>query len=167
MTARRGATLIEVTMAGAIAVLLTLSFLEGVIVSTRIAHENSRLLAAEAFAWDTAWKWLNKPYEELNNSTTAKFYPDAGYSLVSSNACPMLCRELNGGSDAKVYVKVTLLSGSTAVPRHGTTSVVKRIDVDVEWGPANDRRCLNGLVSRAKNYKLPISVFKGPVDRGT
>ena len=74
MKARRGVTLVEVMLAGSIAVLLTLACLEGVIVATRISHENAQLLAAEAFAWDTAWKWLNKPYDELNNSTTARFY---------------------------------------------------------------------------------------------
>ena len=63
MKARRGVTLVEVMLAGSIAVLLTLACLEGVIVSTRIAHENSQLLAAEAYAWDTAWRWLNKPYD--------------------------------------------------------------------------------------------------------
>ena len=92
MKMRRGATLVEVMLAGALAVMLTLACLEGVIVSTGIAHENSQLLAAEAYAWDTAWKWLNKSYDDLNNSNVARFYPDAGFETISSNACPMLCR---------------------------------------------------------------------------
>jgi hypothetical protein len=167
MKARRGTTLVEVMLAGGIAVLLTLAFMEGVAVSARIAHENAQLLAAEAYAWDTAWRWLNKPYDALNGSATARFYPDAGYETVASNACPMLCRELNGGSPAKVYVRVALLSGASALARHGTTAEVKRIDVDVEWGPPSARRCLNGLVSGARSWSVPVSVFKGPVDRGT
>ena len=127
MKARRGVTLVEVMLAGSIAVLLTLACLEGVIVATRISHENAQLLAAEAFAWDTAWKWLNKPYDELNNSTTARFYSDngSGYFVVSSNACPMLCRELNGGADARLYVRVALLSGSSS-PSLSSSSKISR-----------------------------------------
>ncbi len=166
MKARRGVTLVEVMLAGAIAVLLTLACLEGVIVSTKIAHENSQLLAAEAYAWDTAWRWLNKPYDELNNSTTAKFYPDAGYSVVSSNDCPMLCKELNGGADAKLYVRVQLLSGSTAPVRHSNPVDVKRIDVDVEWGPTTSRRRLNSLSTSGRSFSIPVSVYKSQIDRG-
>ena len=166
MKARRGVTLVEVMLAGSIAVLLTLACLEGVIVSTRIAHENSQLLAAEAFAWDTAWRWLNKPYDELNNSTSPKFYPDAGYSVVSSNDCPMLCKELNGGSDAKLYVRVQLLTGSAMPVRHGDSAAVKRIDVDVEWGAATSRRRLNSLSTSGRSFSIPVSVYKGQIDRG-
>ena len=166
MKARRGVTLVEVMLAGGIAVLLTLACLEGVIVSTKIAHENSQLLAAEAYAWDTAWRWLNKPYDELNNSTTAKFYPDAGYSVVSSNDCPMLCKELNGGADAKLYVRVQLLSGSAAPIRHDNPVDVKRIDVDVEWGPTTSRRRLNSLSTSGRSFSMPISVYKSQIDRG-
>ena len=166
MKARRGVTLVEVMLAGSIAVLLTLACLEGVIVATGMAHESAQLLAAEAYAWDTAWRWLNKPYEDLNNSTTAKFYPDAGYSVVSSNDCPMLCKELNGGADAKLYVRVQLLSGSAAPVRHGESAAVKRIDVDVEWGPPTSRRRLNSLSTSGKSFSIPVSVYKCQIDRG-
>ena len=37
---RSGMTLIEVILAGSIAVLMTLALLEGIIVSTKISHEN-------------------------------------------------------------------------------------------------------------------------------
>jgi hypothetical protein len=166
MKARRGVALVEVMLAGSIAVLLTLACLEGVIVATGLAHESAQLLAAEAYAWDTAWRWLNKPYDELNNSATAKFYPDAGYSVVSSNECPMLCKELNGGADAKLYVRVQLLSGSAAPVRHGDSAVVKRIDVDVEWGPLKSRRRLNSLSTSGKSFSIPVSVYKCQIDRG-
>lgn len=167
MRMRRGATLVEVALAGAIAVLLTLAFMEGIAVAARISHENSQLLAAEAYAWDTAWKWLNKPYDELNNTATAAFYPSAAGETVSSNACPVLCRALNGGADAKVFVRVTFLTGASALRRHEADAEAKLIEVDVEWGPASDRRCLNGLVSGARSYSVPVSVYKGPLERGT
>ena len=167
MRMRRGATLVEVALAGAIAVLLTLAFMEGIAVAARISHENSQLLAAEAYAWDTAWKWLNKPYDELNNTATAAFYPSAAGETVSSNACPVLCRALNGGADAKVFVRVTFLTGASALRRHEADAEAKLIEVDVEWGPASDRRCLNGLASGARSYSVPVSVSKGPLERGT
>lgn len=167
MRMRRGATLVEVALAGAIAVLLTLAFMEGIAVAARISHENSQLLAAEAYAWDTAWKWLNKPYDELNNTATVAFYPSAAGETVSSNACPVLCRALNGGADAKVFVRVTFLTGASALRRHEADAEAKLIEVDVEWGPASDRRCLNGLASGARSYSVPVSVYKGPLERGT
>ena len=167
MRMRSGATLVEVALAGAIAVLLTLAFMEGIAVAARISHENSQLLAAEAYAWDTAWKWLNKPYDELNNTATAAFYPSAAGETVSSNACPVLCRALNGGADAKVFVRVTFLTGASALRRHEADAEAKLIEVDVEWGPASDRRCLNGLASGARSYSVPVSVYKGPLERGT
>lgn len=167
MRMRRGATLVEVALAGAIAVLLTLAFMEGIAVAARISHENSQLLAAEAYAWDTAWKWLNKPYDELNNTATAAFYPSAAGETVSSNACPVLCRALNGGADAKVFVRVTFLTGASALRRHEADAEAKLIEVDVEWGPASDRRCLNGLAPGARSYSVPMSVYKGPLERGT
>ena len=167
MRMRRGATLVEVALAGAIAVLLTLAFMEGIAVAARISHENSQLLAAEAYAWDTAWKWLIKPYDELNNTATAAFYPSAAGETVSSNACPVLCRALNGGADAKVFVRVTFLTGASALRRHEADAEAKLIEVDVEWGPASDRRCLNGLASGARSYSVPVSVYKGPLERGT
>ena len=167
MRMRRGATLVEVALAGAIAVLLTLAFMEGIAVAARISHENSQLLAAEAYAWDTAWKWLNKPYDELNNTATAAFYPSAAGETVSSNACPVLCRALNGGADAKVFVRVTYLTGASALRRHEADAEAKLVEVDVEWGPASDRRCLNGLASGARSYSVPVSVYKGPLERGT
>ena len=167
MRMRRGATLVEVALAGAIAVLLTLAFMEGIAVAARLSHENSQLLAAEAYAWDTAWKWLNKPYDELNNPATAAFYPSAAGETVSSNACPVLCRALNGGADAKVFVRVTFLTGASALRRHEADAEAKLIEVDVEWGPASDRRCLNGLASGARSYSVPVSVYKGPLERGT
>lgn len=166
MKARRGVTLVEVMLAGSIAVLLTLACLEGVIVSTRIAHENSQLLAAEAYAWDTAWKWLNKSYDDLNNSNVARFYPDAGFETISSNACSMLCRELNGGADAKLYVRVRLLSGGEALVRHGALAAVKQIDVDVEWGPSTARRRLNSLGASGMSFNIPVTVYKCELDRG-
>ena len=177
--ARGGFTLVEVMLAGSIAVLATLALMEGLIVAAKISHENSELLAADAFAWDTAWRWLNKSYEELPNTTAegttydltidGDFKRDSAHAVLgaSTNDCPVLNRA-NTGDDPRIVVRVVMCDGAGAVARHGTNVRVKRIDVDVEWGPANDRKCLNGLRGAGiASYNRPVSVYKCAIERGT
>lgn len=166
MRSKRGVTLVEVMLAGAITAMLALAVMQGVIVSVKICHENSELLAAEAYAWDTAWKWLNKKDEEIDDSLDSSaeitFYPNANGFSVASNDCPVIYRDGVGGA-AKCYVsvrRVEWLSGAE-------TMRAKRIDVDVEWGSPGDRRCLNQLVSTTeKTYNVPITLYKCSIDRG-
>lgn len=167
--ARGGFTLVEVMLAGAIAVLMTLSLMEGLVVSAKVSHENSELLAADAFAWDTAWRWLNKAYDELPAQTAGVVYDSAtttGMS-ISTNDCPELVAAKTGGNP-RLVVRVVMCDGAGAPNRHGTPVRSKRIDVDVEWGPPGDRKCLNGLCGAGiANYGHPVSVYKSSIDRGT
>lgn len=167
MKMRRGVTLVEVSLAGAIAVLATLSLMEGLIVGTTISHENAQLLAAEGYAMDVAWIWLNKSYEDLNGSTEPRWYPDKNGYVISSNACPMICKAMTG-ADARCYVKVTMQAGNTAVKRHDVAETEsKLIEVDVEWGPPSRRLRLNSLApASAKSFHTPISVSKCAIERG-
>lgn len=162
--ARAGFTLVEMMLAGAITMLMTLALLEGLIVSARISRENSELLAADAFAWDTAWKWLNKAYDDLPSQTSGVSYDSMTDTAMAmtSNDCPVLARAMTGG-DPRVVVRVTLCD---ALPRHGGTVSAKRIDVDVAWGAAGSRKCLNGLEPAAANFHHPITVYKSALDRG-
>lgn len=157
-------------LAGAIAVLMTLALMEGLVVAAKISHENSELLAADAFAWDTAWKWLNKQYDELPAQTTGVAYDSATDAVgmgISTNDCPELGFDRTGG-DPRVVVRVVMCTGAGAVARHGSNLSAKRIDVDVEWGPAGDRKCLNGLCGDGiASYGRPVSVYKGQIERGT
>ena len=163
--ARCGFTLVEAMLAGAIAVLMTLALMEGLVVSAKVSHENSELLAAEAFAWDTAWRWLNKAHEHLEK----KEYPQDGVGVeMSSNDCPVIYR---ADSPAKCYVHMETISPSNVGT--GEVSVafsgLRRIEVDVEWGPADARVCLSGgssLSDAPQSYNVPIAVMKGNVDRG-
>lgn len=159
---KRGVTLIEVLLAGAITALVIVCVMQGVIVSVGICRENSELLAAEAYAWDTAWKWLNKKDEELNASATPQYYPSADGFNIASNECPVIYRSAAMGSP-KCYVcvsGVTLASGDQS-------NLVKRIDVNVEWGATGSRYCLNRIGSAAaKTYNVPVTVYKCPIDRG-
>ncbi|MBR2838910.1 MAG: hypothetical protein IKE55_09010 [Kiritimatiellae bacterium] len=167
--ARGGFTLVEVMLAGAIAVLMTLALMEGLVVSAKISHENAELLAADAFAWDTAWKWLNKAYDELPSQTGGVVYDSATDTAMSitTNDCPELAAAKTGG-DPRVVVRVVMCGGGSALSRHGKTVSAKRIDVDVEWGPDGDRKCLNGLCGDSvANYCHTVSVYKCSVDRGT
>lgn len=154
---RGGFTLVEVMLAGAIAVFMTLALMEGLVVSAKISHENSELLAADAFAWDTAWKWLNKSYKDLPDvKHTYDSVTDTAMAMTT-NDCPVLNFEHAGG-DPRVVVTVDMCDGTNVVVRHGTNVKVKRIDVDVEWGPAGDRK-------RLSQYK-GVSVYKSQIDRG-
>ena len=167
--ARSGFTLVEVMLAGAIAVLMALALMEGLVVAAKISHENSELLAADAFAWDTAWRWLNKPYEELPSQTGGVVYDSATDNAMSmsSDDCPELAAA-KAGSDPRVVVRVVLCDGAGALARHGANVRAKRIDVDVEWGPDGSRKCLNGLCGEGiANYSHPVSVYKCSIDRGT
>ncbi|MCR5839255.1 MAG: hypothetical protein K6G94_06435 [Kiritimatiellae bacterium] len=163
MKARRGVTLVEVMLAGSIAVLFTLSLMEGLIVAAKISNENSQLLAADAYAWDTAWKWFNKKYDDLATSNANGIIYQG---TVSSNECPMICRQLVG-SDAKVGVRVRTVT----VIRHSIETVARQIEVDVAWGPTSERKSLNGMFNGAvesgtKSYSHPISIYKCSIDRG-
>ena len=167
--ARGGFTLVEVMLAGALAVLATLALMEGLVVAAKISHENSELLAADAFAWDTAWKWFNKSYEELPSQTAGVVYDSATDTAMAmtTNDCPVLNRE-NAGGDPRVVVRVVLCDGVGALARHGTSVRAKRIDVDVEWGPDGRRKCLNGLCGAdIANYGHPVSVYKSQIERGS
>ena len=167
--ARGGFTLMEVLLAGAIAVLMTLALMEGLIVAAKISRENSQLLAAEAFAWDTAWKWLNKSYDDLPAQVEGMLYDSSSDNgmAISEEDCPEIS-SAKTGCDPRVVVKVVLCKDAGALERHGKTLKAKRIDVDVEWGPEGDRKCLNGLCGEGiASFGRPISVYKSPVNRGT
>lgn len=162
--------MVEVALAGAIAVMVVLALLETIIVSTKIAHENSELLAADAYAFDTAWKWLNKKWEDLPALTAGQVYSTGSSSYkiqVAKDECPVLSKAATGG-DMAVWVKVTLKKDGSAVPRNGTTVEAKLIEVDVAWGPPGDRKSLNGQAENGtKNYNHPVSLYRCSVDRGT
>lgn len=165
MKARKGMTLVEAMLAGSIAALAVLALMEGLVVIAKIGNENSRLLAAEAYAWDTAWKWLNKPWDNLNGSTTWQWYPNENGAVISDDDC----HEINAwpGSEPRCYVRVRQQDGAV-IPRHGVSQYqAKVIEVDVEWGPAGARKRLNAFGGTATpNYHVPVSVVKGSIERG-
>ena len=170
MKARPGVTLVEVMLAGVITVLVSLSLMEGIIVAAKVSHENAELLAADAYAWDVAWKWLNKKYEDLPSVTAGQVFStssSANKIVIAADDCPELARAKTGG-DLAVAVRVTLKKDSSAVSRHGKKVEAKLIEVDVAWGPSGKRKSLNGLAEAGtRTYGHPVSVYKCGIDRGT
>ena len=140
---RRGVTLAECMIASAVLGLLVLALLSGVSVAARIADDNARLLAAEAVAWDAAWKRFNEDYDSLVlNETT-------GWQNLSSNAAPALSVY---DTPAKLRVDVS------AAAEAGWLADLKVIVADVEWGPASRRRSLS-------EDGLAVQVWRGDMGR--
>ena len=82
---RRGVTLAECMIASAVLGLLVLVLLSGVTVATRIADDNAQLLAAEAVAWDAAWKRFNEDYKDAAGNTPLKGVKrKVGYIMIHS-----------------------------------------------------------------------------------
>ena len=134
----RGATLIEVMLAGSILLLMSLSLFEGIAVAARIARENAEYLQADAYAFDLAWKRYNESYLALRNFIPAgvnfrSFDPEN----ISSNAAPMLCRA--GVPAAVSHTTLTRVLD----PSDTSVELGILISVDVEWGAAATRRRLS------------------------
>ena len=139
MKAKRGVTLVEVMLAGAILVLLSLAMFNGISVAVRIAHENAETLSAEAVVWDAVWKRFNEEYSML--------LPTDGWvsETLTTNAAPAL-----SGYNMPPVLKLRV----SAIP--GYTSL-RCIEGDIEWGPTTKRRALSGT--------CPIFVYRGDMER--
>lgn len=121
---RKGFTLVECAVAGALLSLLSLALLGGVSVATRVANDNAQLLAADGVAFDAVWTVFNLNYGSIGLGTTkvelseaaapSLYYPDAG---------------------DRAFLTVVV----SAVPGYD----MKEISADVEWGPQGRRRRLS------------------------
>jgi type II secretory pathway pseudopilin PulG len=142
MKSKRGVTLVEVMLAGAILLLLSLALFNGVAIAVRIAHENAETLSAEAVVWDAVWKRFNEEFSML--------LPTDGWTSetlvgVKTNAAPALC----------VYdVPPVLKLRVSAVPGY---TALRCIEGDIEWGPTGKRRSLSSV--------CPIFVYRSDMGR--
>ena len=131
MRGRKGATLVELMLAGAILALVVTSLFEGVLVANRIAHENAELLAAQAIAADAAWWRFNERYDGKGGLEVV--VPMAWQDL-SRTAAPLLSR----------YDQTPRLGvGVSAIAEAGWDAEMRVITADVEWGPTGRRRKLS------------------------
>ena len=62
---RKGFTLIECMVAGAILVLVTTAFMKALSVINRVEHENAQYLEADAIVWDAIAANFNRDYDDL------------------------------------------------------------------------------------------------------
>ncbi len=135
---RKGFTLVECMLAASIFCLMTLVLFEGVILSTRIAHENADLLAAEAVAWDAVWKRFNEDFGQLAIGTVVEtLTEEQAPQLVKYDDPPVLT----------VTVGITDEVGFSLLP-----SDMLKISADVEWGPSGSRRRLSELSGDAGGH---------------
>ena len=137
MRARRGVSLTEVMIAGAILSLLALTLFEGVGVAARLSQENAEYLAADAYAFDLAYKRSRENYSELLRIRDARNGAVLS-EAISSNACPMLYREGNGNA---ALSKTRINWSKTSSGQNDPNALL--IEVDVEWGAQNRRHKLS------------------------
>lgn len=120
---RKGFSLIECTMAGAILCFSAIALMQGIAILTRVAHENAQILAADSLAWDVIWKTFNEPFEKLHEKkvTQTLSYEDAPELYIA-------------GSEAELTLWISAVSGYKDL---------RCITADVEWGPLVNRCALS------------------------
>lgn len=126
---RKGFTLVECMVAGAILSLSALILVRGVGVANRVAHENAEVLVAEAIAWDAAWIRFNERRNDEGKSDSL-LVGEGQWQDLSENAAPQLC-----GYDMAPKIKIDV----DLVDEVGWRSDLKEIHVDLEWGASEHR----------------------------
>lgn len=119
---RKGFTLLECLLAGALLSLLAVAFLKGIGVTTRVAHENAQILAADGIVWDAVWKKFNEDFDSLRVRST----PDE--ETLTQAAAPELYVE---NSPPVLSVRVSAVDGFPDL---------REISADLEWGPMGARK---------------------------
>ena len=138
---RKGFTLLECMLAGSLLCLLAVAFLKGIAVTSRVAHENAQVLAADGIVWDAIWKKFNEDYDSLRVKAAAD------EEELSESAAPELYVE---GSPPVLSVRVSAVIGYPDL---------REISADLEWGPAAERK-------RYSDYQ-PAFVYRSPLGRAS
>ena len=163
MRARRGVTLTETMVAGAMLALVTLALFEGVSVAARISRENAEVLQAEGIAWDAVWTAFNEDYDSLLGACTGA--PTRTVVLPSA-AAPLLARYANAG-----YPKLTLTLSRSRVTTDsdsGRSELFVCIAADVEWGAPGRVKRLSKCMPRAAGAAEgtpTVFVWRSPMRR--
>lgn len=135
---RTGVTLVEAMIASAVLLLVSLSLFEGLIVSARIAKENSEYLAADAYAFDIAWRVFNENYATLTAGTSIS-------ADIRTNEVPVLSRP--GWPVPEKQVDIENAANG------------RLITVDIYWGPSSRRHKLSEWHT--------LQVLRSNIARGT
>ncbi len=140
--AKAGVTLVEVMLAGAIVTVVSLALFEGVAVAARIAHENSQLLTADAYAWDTVWKRFNEAGGALMDQADSMNPCFRHVTTLPMAAAPVLHL---ANSPAKCTVTISNCVNAGAM-----------IVADVEWGPSSSRSHTSARLYRANMNRVHV-----------
>ena len=122
-------------LASAIFGFMVLALFEGVIVATRIAHENAELLAAEAVAWDATWKCFNESADDLKKSIAAG---NEQSQWLNRKIEPQLYRY-----DTAPKLTMYFATNKTGQQLVGWSGDLIEIKADLEWGNSGRRRKLS------------------------
>ena len=136
---RKGFTLVECMVAGSLLCLLAVAFLKGIAVTSRIAHENAQVLAADGVVWDAIWKKFNEDYDSLRVKSAAD------------------TEELTAAAAPELYVESAPPVLSVRVSAVRGYPDLREISADLEWGPPAARR-------RYSDYQ-PAFVYRSPLGR--
>lgn len=140
---RKGFTLLECMLAGSLLCLMAVAFLKGIGVTSRVAHENAQMLAADGIVWDAVWKKFNEDYDSLRVKTAAD------EEELPASAAPELYVE---GYPPILSVRVSAVRGYPDL---------REISADLEWGvPVSGRR----RQYRHSDYQ-PAFVYRSPLGR--
>ena len=130
-------------LAGSLLCLLAVAFLKGIGVTSRVAHENAQVLAADGVVWDAVWKKFNEDYDSIRVKAAAD------EEELSKFAAPELYVE---GSPPILSVRVSSVPGFPDL---------REISADLEWGvPSPGRR----RKYRYSDYQ-PAFVYRSPLGR--
>lgn len=160
---RRGVTLVETAIAGAIAALSILALMRALSSMRLMARDTSLTLAASAYAWDVAWRCLNCDGERLAAT-------EGAWRTIPEGDCPVLEATAADGSVPEVFVRVEdhdgIADGAFAV-WHGELPG-KLVAVNVRWGSGAAARALNALgADGRRTLGVEVAVVKSSTPRWT
>lgn len=145
-TKRAGFTLVELVFASTLMLVASLALFGGISYCSRVTHDNSQLLAADAYAFDVAWMRFNENYDSFTPLLLAE--------NITSNAAPVLWNE---SAPAVCYTIITNTSDLSGFI----------IDVSVAWGPPGHRRILSKRdgVAAELDFNHPVRLYRSRFSR--
>lgn len=160
---RRGVTLVETAIAGAIAALSILSLLRALSSMRLMARDTSLTIAASAYAWDVAWRCLNCESYRLPAT-------EGEWREIPQGDCPPLEATAADGTPPEVLVRIEDHDGSAggAFSLWGCELSGKLVAVNVRWGSGAAARALNELGADDRStLGVEVAVVKSSEPRWT
>lgn len=154
---RGGFTVVESLVGAVILGFTAIAFFEGVAFFSRLSHENSELLTAEAVAWDAVWKTFNEPLENLEFVLSPPYEREFLQNLREEEAAQLCVYD----APPRLRLRVDALASGVATDELNDvwwSRDLVRISADIEWGDSRCRRLLSDFM------EVPV-VYRGGVRR--